>query len=231
VAAATLCARRAAGGELTLVSLDVTDEAARGYTAAGQYTEVKVEKGNGYFVLAGDVGAKRWELLVRNAGDAADALVSLPIGSVVEASAPLGLGFPIDRARKKGLAVVVVGSALATARPVMRRRIAEGDARTTWVFIGVRGPENVPLAEEVESWAESGAHVVLCISQLDAHRDPERMPGARRATGYVQDEVLRTLGDLPRGTLVVAAGPKPMLEAMRDMAASHAGTVEVVTNV
>ncbi|HEY8079825.1 MAG TPA: hypothetical protein VIF62_37095, partial [Labilithrix sp.] len=184
----------------------------------------------GYFVLAGDVGASRWELLVRNAGDAADALWSLPIGSTVEASAPLGLGFPIERARGAPLAVVAVGTALAVARPVMRQRIAEGDAARTWVFLGVRAPEDLPLAEEIEAWAERGAHVTLCISRGDAARDAHRIPRAERASGYVQDVVARVVSRLPEKTLIVAAGPEPMLDAMRALAASHP-TVEVVTNV
>jgi NAD(P)H-flavin reductase len=230
VAAAVLASRQSAGGELLLVGLDVPDEAARGYTAPGQYTEVKAERGNGYFVLAGDVGAARWELLVRNAGDAADALVSLPLGSVVEASAPLGLGFPLDRVRGKPLAVAAVGTALAVARPVLRRRIVEGDAVHTWVFLGVRAPEDVPLQGEVEEWAERGAHVMLCISRGDPKRDPMRIPRAARAPGYVQTVVGTAVDGLPPGTLVVAAGPEAMLGAMREIGAAHP-TVEVVTNV
>jgi NAD(P)H-flavin reductase len=231
VAPAVLSARREAGGELLLVALDVTDEAALGYTAAGQYTEVKVERGNGYFVLAGDLGAKRWELLVRNAGDAADALASLPIGSVVEASAPLGLGFPIDRARGKPLVIAAAGSALAVARPVLRQRIVEGDAARTWVFLGVRTPREVPLAEEIEKWCEAGAVVVLCVSRGDPKRDPHRIPKAHRRAGWVQDAFAQSLPDLPRGTLVVAAGPDTMLAAMREIAVANPGMVEVVTNV
>ncbi len=230
MAAAVLAARRPAGGELLLVALDVPDDSARAYTAPGQYTEVKVERGNGYFVLAGDVGSSRWELLVRNAGDAADALWSLPIGSTVEASAPLGLGFPIDRARGAPLAVAAVGTALAVARPVLRRRIADGDAARTWVFLGVRAPEDLPLADEVESWAERGAHVTLCISRGDPARHPQRIPRAERASGYVQDVVARVVSRMPEKTLVVAAGPEPMLDAMRALAKAHP-TVEVVTNV
>ncbi len=230
MAAALLAARRPAGAELLLVALDVPDESARAYTAPGQYTEVKAERGNGYFVLAGDVGASRWELLVRNAGDAADALWSLPIGSTIEASAPLGLGFPVDRARGKPLAVAAVGTALAVARPVLRRRIADGDAARTRVFLGVRAPEDIPLAEEVESWAERGAHVTLCISRGDPERNPQQIRRADRASGYVQDVLARKIGGMPDATLIVAAGPEPMLDAMRALARAHP-TVEVVTNV
>src|SRR5262245_42881125 len=125
---AILAARRDAGAELLLVGLDVDAELAHAYTAPGQYVQINTERGNGYFVLAGDLGAPRWELLVRNAGGAADALTSLVLGSAVDVSAPLGKGFPLESARGRPLIVAVVGTAMAVARPVMRRRIAEGDA-------------------------------------------------------------------------------------------------------
>jgi NAD(P)H-flavin reductase len=229
MARALLGGRCGAGGGLTLVALDVGADAARSYTAPGQYVEVKVEKGNGYFVLAGDVAAARWELLVRNAGDAADALTSAPLGSAIEVSAALGLGFPIDGALGRPLGVAVVGTALAVARPILRRRIAEGDARRTYVFLGVRSAADVPLAAEVDAWSSQGAHVTLCLSRPAAPEDDRALARAVRRQGYVQRAVVLAIeaGELPERALVVAAGPEEMLADMRALSSS----VEVVTNV
>jgi NAD(P)H-flavin reductase len=229
VARALLAGRRDAGGGLTLVALDVDPEASRSYTTPGQYVEVKVDKGNGYFVLAGDVAAPRWELVVRNAGDAADALTSAPIGSAIEISAALGLGFPIDAAVGRPLGVAVVGTALAVARPILRRRIAEGDARRTYVFLGVRSAGDVPLVAEVDAWSVEGARVTLCLSRPAAPEDARLLSRATRRQSYVQRAVVHAIeaGELPEGALVVAAGPEEMLADMRALSSA----VEIVTNV
>jgi NAD(P)H-flavin reductase len=234
VTTAVLTARREAGGGLFLVGLDVDEETARGYTTPGQYLEIRTERANGYFVLAGDEGARRFELLVRNAGDAADALVTSPMGTAFATSGPLGEGFPLHGARGRRLVVAVVGSALAVARPVVRRRLAEGEAAITQVLIGLRSAADLPLADEVEGWAELGVRVVLCLSRAELHHHRTMVPRAERASGYVQSVLAKAIeaGDLAGSAgpaLVVAAGPEAMLEATRALARS--GSVEVVTNV
>lgn len=228
---ASLRARRAAGAGLTLVSLEVDEDTARSYTTAGQYIEVHAEGGSGYFVLAGDEGARPFELLVRNAGGAAHALVTSPLGASVAISNALGEGFPIHAAQGRPLAVAVVGSALAVARPVLRRRLADGDAGATQVFIGVRSAVDLPLAPEVEAWAERGVRVVLCLSRGELHHHEDVVPRAERTSGYVQRAVEAAIeaGRVPKGALVVGAGPLAMLEAVRSLGAS--GAIDVVTNV
>lgn len=237
---ALLSARRDAGGGLMLVALDVDTELARAYTAPGQYVEVTTAAGRGYFVLGGNIGESPWELLVKNAGDAADALVSLPFGSAVAIEGPKGAGFPVARADSRAVVVAVVGSALAVARPVMHLRIAEGAARSTFLFLGLRAPRDLPIAAEVAGWSEHGVTVVLCLSRSELEHDVAVLPNAQRAAGYVQLAVARAVeaGVVPPGALVVAAGPEAMLREMRAFAASHAAAhrstsppLEVVTNV
>jgi NAD(P)H-flavin reductase len=224
--AAVLASRRDAGAGLLLVSLDVDPTLARAYTAPGQYVELFTPRGNGYFVLAGSLGDPVWELLVRNAGDAADALFNAPIGSSFEVTAPIGGGFPVERATGRVLVLAVVGSALAVARPIVARRIAEGAAARTHVYVGARTPADVPLADEVAAWSADGVNVVLCLSRTSG--ELERGDGARREAGYVQDVMRRDVGQLGPSVLVFAAGPEGMLTAMRDLPRA---TLEVVTNV
>lgn len=226
---AVLSARRDAGGGLTLVSLDVDASLARAYAAPGQYVELRTPRGKGFFVLAGDLGVSPWELLVRNAGDAADAVVTAELGTSFDVKGPLGDGFPVDRSRDRHLVVAVVGSALAVARPLLRIRRDEGRARATHVYIGARSAAELPLAEEIEGWARSGAELVLCLSRGELGHDLERLVSARREAGYVQDVVARDVegGRIPRA-LVFAAGPEAMLAAMRDLPNR---VLEVVTNV
>lgn len=238
---AVLSSRQDADGELFLVALDVDVEIARAYETPGQYVEVKTASGNGYFVLANDVGTTPWQLLVKNAGGAADALATLPIGSVLPIEGPLGSGFSVDRMRSRHVAVAVVGSAIAVARPVLRQRIDEGAALITHLFLGLRSPRELPIVSEVEEWTERGISVVLCLSRGELQHEATILPKARRAPGYVQRVLARALesGDVPHGTLVIAAGPDAMLADMRSLARGGDGdgalmagpSIEVLTNV
>lgn len=239
---AILSERHDAGGELLLVSLHVSADVARAYTTPGQYIEVKTGSGRGYFVLASEVGTTPWQVLVKNSGDAADALFTLPLGTAVDIVGPLGAGFSAPRMDSRHVAIAVVGSALGVARPVLGRRIREGAAARTHLFLGIRAPTDMPIASEVEAWTAAGAHVVLCLSRSELEHHPEIAPRARRVAGYVQHALARALavGEVPHGTLVIAAGPDGMLADMRALAgaASPAGgailaapSIEVLTNV
>jgi len=228
---AVLSARSDAGGGLLLVALDVDAERARAYTAPGQYVEVRTASAHGFFVLASQIGETPWELLVKNAGDAADALVSLPFGSTIEVKGPMGKGFAVARIVDRPVVVAVVGSALAVARPVLATRIAEGVAENTFLFLGLRAPTDLPIADEVAAWSDQGVNVVLCLSRAELEHHPEVLPKAKRAMGYVQVAVARAVeaGVLPPGALAVVAGPDAMLADMR--ALSRTAPIEVVTNV
>lgn len=237
-----LSARRDAGGDLVHVALDVDDDVRREYTAPGQYLEIVTDAGNGYFVLASDVGVSPFELLVKNAGDAADALFTRPIGSTFTLEGPLGSGFPYPRMSGRHLAIAVVGSALAVARPVLKHRIEGGVAASTHLFLGLRTPLDLPIASEVAGWVASGVVVVLCLSRAELHHHEEVLPGAQRRVGYVQRALGRALreGSVPHGSLVIAAGPQEMLSDMRALAldttiaatVTHlAPAIEVLTNV
>jgi NAD(P)H-flavin reductase len=226
---AVLSARRDAGGGLVLVVLEVEAVLAEAYSAPGQYIELETSRGNVFFVLAGALGSTSWELLVRNAGDAADVLVNAPLGTTLEVSRPLGSGFPAERAPGRQLVIAVVGSAIAVARPLVARRRADGASGRTHVYVGARSAADVPLAEEVEGWTTGGVEVVLCLSRGELEHDRSRLAFARRAEGYVQDVVERDVhGGRLDGALVFAAGPEAMLAAMRGLPGS---VLEVVTNV
>ncbi len=240
---AVLVSRSDAGGELLLISLDVDPDIAGRYTTPGQYIEVKADSGNGYFVLASEVGKRPWQLLVKNAGGAADALATLPIGSTLEIVGPLGMGFSVERMRSRHVALAVVGSAIGVARSVVGRRIADGAATATYLFLGIRSPADLAILHDIEEWAAQGIVVVLCLSRGELDHRAEILPAARRVPGHVQRALAQALqnGDVPHGTLVIAAGPDAMLADMRSLSTGGAGaaegavlagpSVEVLTNV
>jgi anaerobic sulfite reductase subunit B len=231
---AVLSSRRDAGGGLLLVALAVDDALASAYVAPGQYLKVTLPGASGYFVLASPVGASPWELLVKNAGDAADALTTLPLGSTLTLEGPLGKGFPGSLTSTRAVVVAVVGSALGVARAVVEARIAQGVARATSVLVGVRAPTDLPIEAELAAWCANGVDVVLCLSRAEVAHHLEVLPGARRASGYVQRALARAVeaAEIPAGALVVVAGPSAMLSDMRALAdAAPAARLEVVSNV
>lgn len=237
---AVLSARHDAGGGLQLVTLDVRADAVRAYTTPGQYIEVKTDAGDGYFVLASDVAKPPWLLLVKNVGGASESLATLPIGSTVAFEGPLGAGFPVARMKDRHVVVAVVASALGVACPVVARRIAEGAASSTHLFLGLRAPSDLPMAAEVREWSMAGVEVVLCLSRGELDLDRDVLASAKRFAGYVQHALARALetGEVPHGALVVAAGPEAMLADMRSIGGSatfplpgRVPSIEVLTNV
>lgn len=229
-----LSARTDVGGGLVLLALDVSPERARAYETAGQYVQVMTPSGIAYFVLASNVGASPWELLIRRTGGAAEALASLPLGTSFEIDGPLGAGFPVAERGERPVVVAVVGSALAVARPVINLRIAEGAARATYLFLGLPAALDLPIAAEVAAWMESGVLVVLCLSRSEIAHHVEILPQAKRVVGYVQHAVSQGVeaGDVAPGALIVVAGPEALVDDMRSFASRSNDTrIEVVTNV
>ncbi|MBX3204621.1 MAG: hypothetical protein KF764_06100 [Labilithrix sp.] len=226
---AVLTARRESGAGLHLVTLTPARAHAQAYRAPGQYIEVRAEA-NGYFVLAGEIGAPSWELLVRTSGGASDALTGSPEGTVFDVVGPLGDGFPLEQAAGRALVVAVAGSALAVTRPILRDRIARRESRSTSVYIGARTAGDVALESEVVGWMNAGVRVVLCLSRPELD-DRATLGAARRATGYVQAVLAADAREgLVTAGLVFGAGPAGMLDELRNLPSAAPG-LEVMTNV
>ncbi len=221
----TLSHRCEVGGGLVLVALDVEKSVARTHTTPAQYLRVDFSRErtpDAHFVLANAVGKTPWELLVKNQGDSAAALNAMPIGTEFEVEGPLGAGVPLNDVVERHEIVAVVGSALAVARPVIEMRIASGAARATQLYLGIPGPRDLALAAEVRAWTEKGVEVVFCMSRAELAHDLDVVPRAKRESGYVQSVFARAVkaGKVPRGTLLVVAGPETMVSDMRSCATS-----------
>lgn len=197
--------------------------------APGQYVEAHTTKGDGFFVLASDVGVAPWELLIRDTGGASEVLATAPLGATIELAGPLGRGFPMDQAAGRDLIIAVVGSALAAARPMVRHRLATAERASTTLYIGARTARDIPLLAEVESWSRAGhveergadrVTIVLCLSGPAAlSGDMEVLPHALRRSGYVQAVLAADITYARvKGGLVFAAGPETMLVDLRDLA-------------
>lgn len=205
---------------MTTVRIEVSEEVARSYTTPGQFVEVRVDGETGYFVLAGAPGAHPWELVMRKGGGASDVLLPAPIGRPVEVTAALGAGFPMADARGRQVIVALSGTGIAAGRPIVGRRVADGDAARTHVFVGARTRAELALGADVDRWREAGVRVVVCLSQA-APRDGEDGDGHDRepfTRGYVQD-VLRDHARSARGVWAIfAVGVSSMVEGLRALA-------------
>lgn len=216
---ATFCSRTDAGGGLIHLSIEPPIAIASTFEHPGQYVLLRVGGKSSHFVLANDAGDAKWELLVRPSGEVATAALAVPLGQSIEVSRAIGAGFPMGEARGRELLVVVTGSGIAAARPVVRARLREQAARATEVLVGVRTRAEVPLAAEIADWSRAGARVTVCLSR-------EEVPAGLRgyAAGYVQDIARATASAAP-GRMIFAAGVRGMVHAIRSLA-RELGAVE-----
>jgi NAD(P)H-flavin reductase len=208
-------ADRRGGHSLTRVTLDVPPELRATHEVPGQYVSIVAKNENGYFVLASPVGANAWHLLVREGGTVADTILASPIGTTFPTTAAMGAGFPCDEAKGRRLVVCVAGTGIAAAPPLAARRIADGDAARTHVYLGVPRVSDLPCAEDVAGWRAAGVLATVCVSREDA-----RGPYTER--GYVQDVARAHLLVEPEvaSALLFAVGPSPMVDGARTVARS-----------
>jgi NAD(P)H-flavin reductase len=200
---ATVTDRRSAGGGLTRVVVLPTAEVASSHDAPGQYVEVRAGGQTGYFVLSSDPGSSPWELVMRAGGGASDVLLVTPVPAAVEVTVAIGAGFPMADVRGQDLLVALGGTGIAAGPPIVRRRIREGDAPRTRVWVGARGDE-LPLAGEVEVWRAAGVEVTV-------------------AGGFV-DEAMRAHILAAPAASVFAVGAEAMVDALRSLAPGRVHT-------
>ena len=184
------------------------------FTSPGQYIDVRVEDQTGFFVLANEPGAPEWELVLRAGGGASDVLLILGLGAPLEVTGAIGAGFPMRKAERHPLIVALGGTGVAAGRPIVARRISEGDASRTKVLVGIRTRAELPMRGELEAWLRSGVDVLVCLSQDDGS-----IEGIPYAHGYVQD-VLRKSGaiPLPGECRLFAVGTGSMVDGLRRFA-------------
>jgi NAD(P)H-flavin reductase len=202
---------------MTRVTVEPAPAIVASYVSPGQYVHARVDGATGYFVLAGAPGAAPWELIMRSGGGVSDVLLAAEIGIELEVTPALGDGFPWAAVHGRPLVIALSGTGVAAGRPLLRRRIADGDAALTQVYLGVRTRAELPLTGDVEAWRRAGVSVTVCLSNPD---EPVGDEGFAR--GYVQD-VLRASSSsstVPRDAHVFAVGVPTMVDALRTLAPS-----------
>ncbi len=216
---AKIRARVDAGGGLVEVTLDPPPDVHAEYTVPGQYVEIRAAGGKGFFVLSRPPTADGFSLLVRRAGDAAEALLTLDLGADVTISRVLGRGFPVADLGDAALVLALAGSAIGVA-PAVLGVLTSRQLRTTRVFLGVRTRADAPLLETFERAREAGATITWCLSR-------EVHDGAGHARGRVHEVLFREA--VPPRARIFAAGHDAMIEAVRT--AAGAREIPVFTNL
>jgi NAD(P)H-flavin reductase len=195
--------RQPAGGGLTRIVLVPAAEAAASHDTPGQYVEVRADGQTGYFVLSSDPGKSPWELVMRDGGGASNVLLVMALPGTVEVTAAIGAGFPMREVRGRELLVALGGTGIAAGPPIVRRRIGDGDARLTRVWVGARG-DALPLAEEVEAWRGAGVSVTV-------------------ASGFVDEAMRAHIVAAPEAP-IFAVGADAMVAALRSLAPGRVHT-------
>jgi NAD(P)H-flavin reductase len=210
--ASRILGRKDLGGGLVLVEIETPAGAATSYSSPGQYIKIRIQGESAYYVLANEPGADRWNLILRAGGRVSNLLLTAPLRTTLGATRPIGNGFPMAEARGRSLVVALGGTGIAVGRPVIRRRIAEGDASRTLVLVGIRSYADLAMHEDLIGWSQAGTHVVVCLSHVETASAEVREFAVER--GYVH-EILRSKEASIAGGTLFAAGPEPMVTALR----------------
>jgi NAD(P)H-flavin reductase len=211
-----------AGGGLSVVTVEPAIEVAESYASPGQYVEVRANGETGYFVLANEHGASRFDLVMRAGGGASDVLLAMRPGAPIEVSRAIGPGFPLDEVKARPLVIALTGTGIAAGRPLVRPRIAGGDAERTLLLVGARKHSELAMHADLDLWERAGVHVLVCLSQpevLAGALEADVTPRDRRIVrGYVQDVFRNRAGFPLEGARVFAVGRSSMVDALRDTA-------------
>jgi ferredoxin-NADP reductase len=151
------------------------------------------------------------DLLIKRGAPAANLLIdAAQRGAAVEATAPIGRGFPVDEAAGCDVLLFAAGSGISPIRSVVQHLVARrASVGRIALYYGQRGPGDFAYAREHDAWRRAGVMVELCASA--GGTEPEL------ATGWVQDVAkARSFdGALNPGAVAFLCGMKPMVEAVR----------------
>jgi len=122
---------------------------------------------------------------------------------------PLGTFF-LREDSDRPVILVAGGTGFAPIKAIVEHAIALGDTRPMILYWGVRGRQDLYMAELARSWADEHEH----ISFVPVLSDPRPEDAWDGRTGFVHEAVMADHADLS-GFDVYMAGPPPMIRAAR----------------
>jgi ferredoxin-NADP reductase len=225
----TLIARVPVAIDQMTLEIEAPDGALERFERPGQFVRVRVttDEGTaheGIFAMLSAPGEGALRFLIRTpnpeGGEAADRLAQLPIDSPLEVTFPTGEGFALDRARGRDLVFVATGTAIAPVRSAIEFVLARRrDFGALALHHGLRSPEHLAIAGDVERWRAAGVAVFLHYS--------EPQPDGTVRGVRVQDVAIAQPRDLARAAFV-AVGQSAMVKELREMVAARNGDPSLV---
>ena len=205
---ATLLRNDPAGTGLRCLTVDCVLDS---YTTPGQFiTATVADQKPALFALANSPG-EPVTLLVKDGLGTAHALCGSTPGTTVTISEAQGSGFALAPTADRELVLLINGSGLSAARPVLRAELAQGLPRPVHLFYGVMHPDARAFRDDLDAWARAGIAVHTVV-------DPSGAAGWSGPVGYVQD-VAMAQGCVRADSAVLLVGVPAMIDAARALCA------------
>ena len=224
-----------AAGGIRLVSVATPE--GFGYTAAGQYVQIKapgVEK-PGFFAVASAPAssAEETQFLVKCKGEAAEALCGMEAGAAVTVSKAMGGGFNLEsalpnraKARSGTVLLFATGTGIAPIRALIenpneggvnQRGLLTKKRKAVRLYYGARTPDEMAFASSFVDWHYyRDVEIVPCISQPPSNNDWKQGVFEKAFEGYVQDALRADKAIIePKDSAAFLCGQKEMVEAVK----------------
>ncbi len=148
---------------------------------------------------------KELEFIVHPKGGASSALCALGPGPAGSFSGAMGAGFPVEKLKSKTVYIIVHGSAISAACPVVEEiRKRRNHYKSARLIYGVKTPEDLPFPDRLRDWM--GAIELYDIIS-EPVTDKKRWNGE---VGHVQD-ILQKIEPSPEEAVALLAGTKEMV--------------------
>ncbi|WP_454007401.1 2Fe-2S iron-sulfur cluster-binding protein [Alcaligenes sp. Marseille-Q7550] len=184
----------------------------------GQYLNILFEDGRArsFSMANADARSGRLELHVREVEGGRFTQARLPglqAGEELRLELPLGLFYWRERDWRP-MVMVATGTGIAPIKAILESLLDNDDCPPVSLYWGMNRPEDLYLAQEIESWADRLCEFrfVPVLSHADEHWD-----GAR---GYVQHQVCRDVPDLSEHAIYLCGSPV-MIEQARALFKEH----------
>jgi NAD(P)H-flavin reductase len=196
--------------QLRALTLDLS---VHGAHLPGQAVKLRTgDRRESFFALANAAHPDgRVELLIKRGPDVANLLIGAAArGATIEASPPLGRGFPVAEAIGRDVLLFAAGSGISPVRSLLQHLIMRrGELGQIALYYGQRRPEEFAYRREHEAWTRAGVKVALCLSG-----DAAGWSGLR---GHVQVVAASRGfdGAIAKDSVAFVCGMKGMVEGVR----------------
>lgn len=151
------------------------------------------------------------EVTIRNIGKVTSHICKLNPGDALYLRGPYGRGFPLEAFKDRHLLIIVGGSAIAAAKPLVEHVLDshQGSVVRLDVLAGFRSPRHILFHQELNQWKKK-CNVVLTV---DNDEDYAWMGSTGFVVSFIKD--VRRLGEETRVVLIGA--PPMMTNSVREL--------------